>query len=295
VILGASGFVGAHLVRAALAAGLREVIAVSRRPELRPRRDRDPAGAVRELALDLLAPGALATALTAAPEAPVILAAALARAAACERDPELAARTNAELPAVLAERAGRVVHVSTDLVFGASPPRGARYAEDDPPDACSVYGATKAAGERAVLAAAASALVVRLPLLYGDSGGRGLGASDQVRAQVAAGGRPYLFTDEHRTPLDVADAAAALVELALGDARGVLHVAGPERVSRLELGVLALAAEGRSAAEARAAVDAGPRTGEALRRPGDVSLDAAAAAGVLRTRLRGVGEVLGEG
>src|SRR5262249_36369458 len=42
--------------------------------------------------------------------------------------------------------------------------------------------------------------------------------------------------DEHRSPLDLASAAAALLELAKSEFVGVLHVGGPERISRLEMG-----------------------------------------------------------
>ena len=47
-----------------------------------------------------------------------------------------------------------------------------------------------------------------------------------------------LFTDEIRCPVAVQDLASALLELVGGDAAGVLNVAGPEAVSRHELGVL---------------------------------------------------------
>ncbi len=290
LILGASGFLGAHLVSRAAAAG-RLVVAAARRPEQRPWRERDPRGLVRECALDATGDQALAELVEGSEPRAVISAVALARVADCERDPELATRLNAELPGRLArlcqDLGARLVHVSTDLVFGAQPPRGERFDEQDSTAPLHAYGASKAEGERAVLEAARDALVVRLPLLFGDSGGRGLGASDQVRAAVARGERPFLFRDEFRTPLDVQDAAAALLELLEGDVRGLLHVAGPERLDRLTLGLLALEAAGLSPEAARSAVDAGLRAQRGLGgRPGDVGLDASRARALLRTPLR---------
>ncbi|MEL6716983.1 MAG: sugar nucleotide-binding protein, partial [Planctomycetota bacterium] len=158
------------------------------------------------------------------------------------------------------------------------------------PGPVSVYGESKLASERAVQAACPEAAVVRLPLLYGNSGGRGLGASDALLEAVERDDRPGLFTDEWRTPLEVGAAAAALVELLDFEGGGVLHVAGPERVSRFGFGLSVLAAMGleREAAEAtvrattQAAVDAGAP------RARDVSLCSRRAQGLLETELPGV-------
>ena len=243
LVLGGSGFLGAHVVAAAGRRSRRRVAVASRAPRSGPRFGPAPAatravdagrpGAVPEL-LDLLVPEA------------VILCAALARAADCEADPALARRLNAELPEEVARwcagRGARLVHVSTDLVFGGAAPAGERYAEADPPSPLGGYGASKAEGEARVLAADPAAAVVRLPLLYGHSGGRGLGASDGLLAALEAGERPFLFDDEWRTPLPVESAAAALVELSERPHAGLLHVAGPDRLSRHELGYLVLAA-----------------------------------------------------
>ena len=285
IVLGASGFLGLHLVRRGAAAGP-GVAAVAR----------SLAGPVARVAGVRLRPADLVAEAEAVldelgPER-VVLAAALARIDACEREPERARATNAELPERVARwcaaRGARLVHVSTDLVFDGRPQRPSGYREGDATCPLHVYGRTKAEGEERVLAAHARALVVRLPLLYGDSGGRGLGASDGLLRAVEAGRRPALFTDEWRTPLEVGDAAAALLELAAGDEAGLLHVAGPERCSRLELGRAVLAARGRSPAEVDAALRPARRAelGLEAQRAADVSLDAGRARALLATELR---------
>ena len=294
VVLGSGGFLGPHLVRAALAAG--RVVAV-RRGEADV-----PGVAAGErlvcVAADLVSPGAVERLVDDHPVRGVILSAALARVGECERDPRRAEVLNRDLPArvarICAARGIRLVHVSTDLVFGARPPRGERFTEEDPPAPVHVYGRTKSEGEAAVLEAWPEALVVRLPLLYGDSGGRGLGASDSVWDAVARGQQPGLFEDEWRTPLDVAAAARALVEALDGEARGLLHVAGPQRVSRLELGVEALTAGGFTPAEAAERVRASTRSEAGLAdvRPADVSLDIARAQALLDTPLLAPREAL---
>ena len=228
----------------------------------------------------------------------VIVAAAMSRMADCERDPDAAHDMNAALPGALARLAesfgARLVHVSTDLVFGGEPPVGERYTPADPPRPLSVYGQSKADGDERVLQANPAALVCRLPLLYGDSFGRGLGASDALTAAVERGEAPTLFVDEWRTPLDVADAAAALVELAAGAAHGIVHVSGPERVSRAELGRAVLRHRGASDEELARAFGEGTRADLGLDRvrPADVSLDDPRVRDLITSPLRGVGEVL---
>lgn len=278
-VLGGTGFLGEHVVRAARAAG-HGVVAAARRP---PERRACPFAA-----LDVADADALARLLDELAPSAVVNCAALARSADCDADPERARHLNGEFPGVLArlasERGLRLVHVSTDLVYGDRPAPATGFAEGDEPGPVSVYGRTKLSGERAVLAADPRAVVARLPLLCGDSSGRGLGAGDSVVAAVERGERPRLFVDEWRTPLDVSDAAVALVELAGADPRGILHVAGPTRMTRLELGVRALRAAGYARAEEL--VVAARRGGEHAGRPADVALDATRARALLRAPLR---------
>lgn len=168
----------------------------------------------------------------------VLNLAAASRMAACEADPEAARRANAEAPERLARALGpRLLHVSTDLVFDG---RGAPYRALDPTGPLSAYGSTKADGEERVLAHGGR--VVRLPLLFGpDALGRG--ASAMVTKAIAEQRIVALFPNEYRTPLHAMDAARALLALLpRTDLKRVVHVAGPERVSRWEFGRLLCAA-----------------------------------------------------
>ncbi len=301
LVTGATGFLGAHVVAAAVDRNRREatfadplgrlVVAAGREVAFAPRYS-TPRDAAQWIAVDLLAD--LPAFLARVNPVEIVHCAAMSRAKDCQADPERATRLNAALAGELAAwakaNAARLVHVSTDLVFGrADAPRGG-FREDAEPAPVSVYGETKLAGERAVLAACPTAVVARLPLLYGDSAGRGLGASDSLLGAVERDEVPQLFVDEFRTPLEVTNAARALVELCDHDVRGVLHVAGPERVSRHGLGLAVLEAMGLPRAEAeahvraveQASVDAGAP------RPRDVSLDARKAARLLATPLFGV-------
>lgn len=285
LVLGASGFLGPHLLRAASRAGWRPSAAVRR--ELPTSSGARP----RILRWEAEHPGALAKLFEQSRPAAVVLAAALARVDACRLDPEHARRLNADLPAATARlcraHGVRLVHLSTDLVFGGRPPRGSRFDEQDPAAPVHAYGRSKAEGEERVLAEYPGALVVRLPLLYGDSGGRALGATDSILAALRLGTAPELFTDEWRTPLEVGNAAAALIELCEHDLDGRLHVAGPERITRHGLGMVLLESLGHSPGESAARLRSARRADRGLEseRPADVSLDAGRAGALLSTAL----------
>jgi dTDP-4-dehydrorhamnose reductase len=166
----------------------------------------------------------------------VVHAAALSTVLGARSDPERARRVNAVATGALAaaaDRAGaRFVYVSTDMVFDGE---RAPYDEAAAPAPVSVYGRSKLGGEIAARVHP-GALVVRVPLLYGiPAVARPSTFREQCNALVQR--RPLtLFHDEHRTPLSLEDAALALIRTAESDQTGVLHIAGPERLSRLEMG-----------------------------------------------------------
>lgn len=272
LVFGGSGFLGVHVVRAIEARGHAVATAGRARPQVGVE-----GFALEHVPVDALRAGDVEAAFGSfAPDA-VLVCAALATIGECERYPVLARALNVEFPARIAAAASAasasLAFVSTDLVFGGRSPLAGRFTERDEPDPVSEYGRTKAAGEAAVLARHPGALVARLPLLFGDSFGRGLGASDALLAAVRRGERARLFTDEWRTPLDAAIAARKLVLLVESAVCGVRHVAGPERMSRFDLGVRVLHAAGLSREAVREAVEPCTRAEAGLgSRPADVSL-----------------------
>lgn len=165
----------------------------------------------------------------------------------------------------------RLLHLSTDVVFDGR--KGAPYVEDDPLSPVTDYGRAKAEAEERVTAVYPAASIVRTSLLYG-------GAAPSKHELAARDPSCTFFTDEIRSPVHVTDLAACLLELAALDVRGPLHVAGRDAVSRAELAELFAGHSVRSA-------PAPPS------RPLDCSLDSSRAQALLRTRLRGVREVLG--
>jgi dTDP-4-dehydrorhamnose reductase len=120
----------------------------------------------------------------------------------------------------------KLVHFSTDYVFGLDTARAAALTEADPPGPVSVYGLSKLAGEYLVRAADPGNLVIRTCGLYGvwGSGGKG-GNFVETMLRVAGQGKPLRVVHDQRcTPsytADVADTAAALIRVG---AAGLFHV-----------------------------------------------------------------------
>jgi dTDP-4-dehydrorhamnose reductase len=169
--------------------------------------------------------------------------------------------------AAVAVRA-RLVHLSTDVIFDGR--KGGRYVEQDVASPCTEYGRAKADAEGCVTGIAPDALVVRTSLIVG-----GPGHVPSKHELVASDPGAVFYEDEIRSPVQVGDLAAALLELASLDVAGPLHVAGADDVSRADLAELV----------ARRPVRRAPAPPG---RPLDCSLDSARARALLRTELRGV-------
>ncbi|MDB5694445.1 MAG: dTDP-4-dehydrorhamnose reductase [Alphaproteobacteria bacterium] len=87
----------------------------------------------------------------------------------CETHPEEAFLINSKAVAVLGrvceEKGSRCIHISTDYVFDGE--KRAPYTEEDEARPISVYGASKLAGERELLAISSRHLVVRVAWVFG--------------------------------------------------------------------------------------------------------------------------------
>jgi dTDP-4-dehydrorhamnose reductase len=190
---------------------------------------------------------------------------------------------SAHVAAAAAGTGARLVHVSTDVVFNGAASRP--YREDDEPGPVTDYGRSKLEAEREVLAAHPEALVVRTSLMLG---GAEPGPQERSVVEAARGeSDTEFFDDEWRSPVLVADLAAALVELSRRRESGILHLAGPEAVSRWELARVIAAAHGLRPERLRR----GRLAGSGLERPAYCVLDSSRARALLRTPIRGVSEL----
>ncbi|WBB71581.1 sugar nucleotide-binding protein [Micromonospora sp. WMMD1128] len=184
----------------------------------------------------------------------------------------------AHVASAAAEVGARLVHLSSDALHAGRPEP---YADDEAPSPVYPYGAAKAAAETAVRAVDPAALLVRTSLILGE------GSKQIQRCRDALAGRATLFSDEIRCPVDVTDLAAAVLELLPTELAGPLNVAGPDQVSRADIGRLLARRLGVDPAGLRTTTT----VAAGLHRPVEVRLDSTRAAGLLRTRLRGVAEL----
>jgi dTDP-4-dehydrorhamnose reductase len=147
-----------------------------------------------------------------------------------ESEPEVAFRANAwgvrELARACRDAGTKLVHVSTDYVFGLDADRRRPYRETDAPGPASVYGLSKLAGEYLIRSTCPRHLVVRTCGLYGvwGSGGKG-GNFVETMLRVAGQGKPLRVVNDQRcTPTYTADLADALAALIDRGAEGLVHV-----------------------------------------------------------------------
>jgi dTDP-4-dehydrorhamnose reductase len=101
-----------------------------------------------------------------------------------------------------------------------------------------VYGENKVAAEEIVLRNSRH-LVVRTSLNGGVSPSGNRAFNEQLHRSLSEAGQGMtLFTDEFRCPIPAVETARAVWELVQKNCAGVYHVAGAEKLSRLQIGEL---------------------------------------------------------
>jgi dTDP-4-dehydrorhamnose reductase len=217
-------------------------------------------------------PESIAACFKAAGPRLVINAAAYTAVDAAEGDLDAAFRANRDGPAELARlcvRAGvPLIHISTDYVFDGNKPDP--YVETDPVAPQGAYGASKLAGEQAVLASGAHAIILRTAWVYAATG------KNFVRTMLNAGrtrDRLTVVADQQGCPTSATDLAAAILAIADRIAAvgwqeqygGVFHAAGTGSTTWHGLAVAVLRKPNDMASERPRSVRFEPRIGR--RRP----------------------------
>lgn len=124
----------------------------------------------------------------------------------------------------------RIVQISTDYVFDGNATRP--YSEDAPVNPLSVYGATKAEGEKLVRAASPDAIVLRTAWLYGEHGPNFVSAildASRTRDTVS------VLTDQRGQPTWTRDLAQRILSIIEHDLTGgAYHATNAGDASRFE-------------------------------------------------------------
>ena len=212
--------------------------------EVLARQDRSVAvKALSRADVDLTDPAAVTRAIEGERHVDLVLnAAAYTAVDKAEDEPELAYAVNARAPEAMARacaaRGVPLIQISTDMVFSGEKP-GA-YVEDDPTGPLHVYGASKLAGEEAVLACLPRALVIRASWLFSAYGQNFLQAMLRVGAT-----QPVLkvVDDQRARPTASGDVAAFILSQAARLAQapagaaewGRLHVVNGGVATRVDM------------------------------------------------------------
>jgi dTDP-4-dehydrorhamnose reductase len=227
-VLGASGFVGRHMLRAYR------------------RFDREALGTTRTggpgvSALDLADFNAtefnsIGQRLAKAGYTDVVVAGALTNVALCEQEPERAKAVNLEGPLNLARQFAahgiKLIVFSSDYVFDGI---AGGYRDETPTNPLNVYGSTKAELERRLPQIwGDNYLIIRLSKVFGLTPGDGT-LLDDMASRLSRGQEVRAAEDLIFCPVYIDDVVRAVLELQVADARGVFNLCTPVAWSRLNL------------------------------------------------------------
>lgn len=166
----------------------------------------------------------------------IINCAAMTNVDGCESDYKTAFKVNAlgvKNLAVSAESIGaKLIHVSTDYVFAGNGTKP--YCEWDKVDPQSVYGASKALGEKYALSFCKRTFVVRTSWLYGYIGKNFV---KTVRRVIKANGAIGVVCDQRGNPTNANDLAHHLLKLAVTEEYGIYHCTGEGECSWYDFAV----------------------------------------------------------
>ncbi|XP_056140952.1 methionine adenosyltransferase 2 subunit beta isoform X2 [Lampris incognitus] len=162
-----------------------------------------------------------------------------------ERHTEAAVHLNVHATATVAKEAASsgafLIYISSDYVFdGRSPPHG----EDDAPNPLNIYGRSKLEGERETLRHCPRAVVLRVPVLYGEVECVAESAVTALWSRVQQGEMESCTLDhwQQRFPTDTRDVATVcrkIAERGLQDPsiRGIFHFSAKEQMTKYEMAV----------------------------------------------------------
>jgi len=162
---------------------------------------------------------------------------ALADVDRCEAQRNLALRLNSEVAGEIASwsagNSARLIHISTDMVFGSS---ALSVDEMSPVAPCNWYGSTKMFGEQRVLEEDPSALVIRTNFVGWSANSRGL--LDFFFGQLKEGNACVGFTDWYFRPIGVPNLASFVSSALDSNWSGVVHAGGARLLSKHDFGCL---------------------------------------------------------
>lgn len=214
VLLGPNGQLGQDILRAHERSGARfELLPLPRE------------------ALDVAAPGSLDRVLASLDFDALLNCTGYHKTDEVEDNASLAFAVNAHAVQAMARacaaKRARLVHISTDYVFGGDVERAQPLREDDAAAPVNVYGASKAMGETLAWLESDDVVILRVASLFGVAGASGKGGNF-VETMIRVGrekGTLRVVDDQAMSPTATADVAGVVVRMLTdGCAPGLYHV-----------------------------------------------------------------------
>ena len=185
-------------------------------------------------------PGPIMSAIERARPSVIVSAAADTKVDGAETEPERAFATNRDGPRAIARAAGclrvPLIHLSTDYVFDGA--KTSPYCEGDATDPTGVYGASKLAGEKAVLAEHDNSIILRTAWVYSHFG------HNFVKTMLSLAGERdavNVVSDQRGNPTSALDIADGILQLAVNLSddnnpalRGIFHMTAAGEASWAE-------------------------------------------------------------
>lgn len=128
---------------------------------------------------------------------------------------------------VCTEKKARLIHISTDFVFGGDVARTQPLLEDDATAPVNVYGASKAMGETLARLVCNDVVILRVASLFGVAGSSGKGGNfvETIIRIAREKGELQVVDDQIMSPTSTADIAGVILRIITeGCAPGIYNV-----------------------------------------------------------------------
>lgn len=171
----------------------------------------------------------------------------------CEEQPALAYNITVQTAQNAAQAANetgcRLFYISTDHLFDG---KKSMYTEEDTPAPVNEYGKTKLLAEQKTLLAVPASTIIRTNFFGWSPRGHAPTFGEWVFTNLQEHKPMTLFTDYYFTPIEVTYLAEAIRTVSATDFSGIINIAGSERCSKYEFGMMLAEVAGLDSSHIRA-------------------------------------------
>jgi dTDP-4-dehydrorhamnose reductase len=157
----------------------------------------------------------------------------------CEEQPALAHKITVHTAQNIAQSAKeqgcRLLYISTDHLFDG---KKSMYTEEDTPAPVNEYGKTKLLAEQKTIQAAPDSTIIRTNFFGWSPKGHAPTFGEWLYNNLKEQKPTTLFTDYYFTPIEVTYLAEAIQTVAESNFSGIINIAGSERCSKYEFGMM---------------------------------------------------------